>query len=322
MQNFRAGLDAKGRRLASAGEACALFSALSCFVFVFLTGLRGGGGRSFLLWDCFAVRTAGGAFALCAALTALLSVCVLFALTVLRYVRFLLGKSKKDSLYFCYATFAAYLAGIMLFAMCAADGTYRLNGATVAGLCLGGAGTAASLVLFLTAKKEGGREAASRYTSGAFSLAAVLMLFALFSTGLVTDGDRRGLVWLYQGPSLPDGGTAAVLCFLFLIAFAACAVLLFERLLGGIAQRRKPTCLRSADGSLCLRRRPVRTVRRRSAGRNAADRRMGRSGGHHDPFRTHACCRLRGYILRAQGGRQYSAREKRIKFRKHLDNSP
>ena len=245
MQNFRAGLDAKGRRLASAGEACALFSALSCFVFAFLTGLRGGGGRSFLLWDCFAVRTAGGAFALCAALTALLSVCVLFALTVLRYVRFLLGKSKKDSLYFCYATFAAYLAGIMLFAMCAADGTYRLNGATVAGLCLGGAGTAASLVLFLTAKKEGGREAASRYTSGAFSLAAVLMLFALFSTGLVTDGDRRGLVWLYQDSSLPDGGTAAVLCFLFLIAFAACAVLLFERLLGGIAQRRKPTCLRA-----------------------------------------------------------------------------
>ena len=59
MQNFRAGLDAKGRRLASAGEACALFSALSCFVFVFLTGLRGGGDRSFLLWDCFAVRTAG-----------------------------------------------------------------------------------------------------------------------------------------------------------------------------------------------------------------------------------------------------------------------
>ena len=70
-------------------------------------------------------------------------------------------------------------------------------------------------------------------------------LFALFSTGLVTDGDRRGLVWLYQDPSLPDGGTAAVLCFLFLIAFAACAVLLFERLLGGIAQRRKPTCLRA-----------------------------------------------------------------------------
>lgn len=234
--------------IAPVAEACALFAALAAFVFVFCIGFDSAARGAFSLYDAFRTQGAGAAFGMTAALVSILSVSTLFALTVLRYLRFCKGKSQRDSVYFCYATVLCYLAGIMLFSACAAQGTYRLNGATVAGLVLSGAGVLASVILFGIAgrKLNSGREAASRYPFFAVSLCILLMLFALFSLGMVTTEERLGLILLFPDPSLPEQGVLAVFAFLFLIGFAANAVLLGERLIGGLAQQRKPALVRAA----------------------------------------------------------------------------
>ena len=119
--------------LAPYAEGCALFSALVSLVFCFLLGFRGAqGGAS--VFSVFSLSSAGGAFAKCAALIAMLAPSVLFVLTAVRYVRFLTKKCPKDSLYFCYAVYISYLAGVFLFACAAADGTMRLNGASIAAM--------------------------------------------------------------------------------------------------------------------------------------------------------------------------------------------
>lgn len=133
MYDYRLQLKEYDRRgIAPFGEGCALFAALSSFVFVFCIGFDSSAYGSFDLYSAFSLKSAGAGFGIAAALIAILSVSALFALTVLRYIRFLTGKSQKDSVYFCYATVFCYLAGIMLFSECAAQGTYRLNGATQA----------------------------------------------------------------------------------------------------------------------------------------------------------------------------------------------
>ena len=248
MFDYRLQLKEYDRRgIASFGEGCALFAALSSFVFVFCIGFDSSAYGSFDLYSAFSLKSAGAGFGIAAALIAILSVSALFALTVLRYIRFLTGKSQKDSVYFCYATVFCYLAGIMLFSECAAQGTYRLNGATVAGLILAGAGVLASVILFgIAGRKMYGREAKSRYPFFAVSLGILLMLFALLSLGMVTTEERLGLIFLFPEETLPENGTLAVFAFLFLIGFAANAVLLGERLIGGLAQQRKPVLVRAA----------------------------------------------------------------------------
>ena len=243
---FRQHLSEKDKfGLAPYAEGCALFSALVSLVFCFLLGFRGAQG-GVNVFSVFSLSSAGGAFAKCAALIAMLAPSVLFALTAVRYVRFLTKKCQKDSLYFCYAVYISYLAGIFLFACAAADGTMRLNGASIAGITLGAAGVIASVVLFLIARgrEPRSRERTSRNTLCPLALLFLLMLFALFSTGMVTEAERAGLCALFPG-ELTEKGVLAVFAFLFLIAFAACAVLLAERLLGNVAQQRKPTLLRA-----------------------------------------------------------------------------
>ena len=245
MTDFRTQLKERDtRRLAPVGEGCALFSALVSLVFVFFIGFRERYGGRLTLYAVMRGSAFGGA----AGGIALGAVTLLSLFTAVRYVRFLRGSSKKDSLYFCYAVYFSYLAGIMLVSAVCAGKAVRIDGATAAGVLLGGAGIIASAVLFLIAKgKERGREAASRFVCSALSLLFLLALFALFSLGAVTDGDRMGLAVLFE-----EAPPAAAVCFfLFLIAFAACAVLLLERLAGNIAQRRKPTLLRAALTAAC-----------------------------------------------------------------------
>lgn len=246
MQDFRTQLrQTDAHRLAPIGEACALLSALSSLIFVFFTELRPVQGEGISLIGLFGQSSQPlGALGAVAAALSLGAACILFALTVLRYVRFLRGKSKKDSLYFSYAVYFSYLAGIMLFCACAADGTYRLSPVSAAGIGTGGALLLASAALFLIAK---GR---TPHTPHAFlrALAGVLTLavFALFSSGAVTDGDRLGLLRLAAAGLSPEKSALACAAFAFETAFAACAVLLLERLFGGIAQRPKPVFLRAA----------------------------------------------------------------------------
>ncbi len=243
MTDFRSMLKARDvRRLAPAGELCALFAALCAAIFTFLIGFDGTGRVTLL--GLFAPQGEGGAFGVCAAALSLAAECALLVLTLLRYVRFLRGKSRRDSLYFSYAVCAGYLAALMLFSACAAKGTLRLNGATVAGLCLVGAGVLASVILFLLAKgREPAGEAVPRVIAAVTALLLLLAMSALFSTGAVASEDRAGLCVLYA-ETAPGG--AAVCFFLFLIGYAVCGVLLAERLLGNIAQQRKPILLRAS----------------------------------------------------------------------------
>lgn len=253
MYDFRAQLTyTDTRRLAPFGEGCALFSALCACVFVFLIGFIDRRGLPISLIDAFGQNTPGSAFSVCAALLGLAAVCVLFGLTVLRYVRFWLKKTQKDSLYFSYATAGAYLAAILLFSACNADGERRLNTATVAGLILVAVGIAASVVLFLLAKgRQRGRETAVRYVAAVIALLLLLTLSALFSTGVMAEDDRQGLALLFSDENAVGSRTAAAFFFVFLVGYAACNVLLLERLLGNIAQRRKPTALRAALTAVC-----------------------------------------------------------------------
>lgn len=254
MENFRTQLSERGSgRLAAAGEGCALAGALCACIFVFLIGFADRRGNAFLLLGALRMEGAGKAFALCAAIPGIAAVCVLFVLTVLRLVRFLTGKTQKDSLYFSYAVCGAYHMSILLFSACMAEGTRRLNGATVAGLVLTGAGVLASVVLFLFAKRgmHGGKEAVLRCCSAAIGLIILYVLSALFSTGAVTEGDRMGLSLLFADPDAPGNRTAAAFLFLFLVGYAVCGVLLSERLLGNLARRRKPTLLRACLTGAC-----------------------------------------------------------------------
>lgn len=96
MYDFRAQLTyTDTRRLAPFGEGCALFSALCACVFVFLIGFTDRRGLPISLLDAFGQNTPGSAFSVCAALLGLAAVCVLFVLTVLRYVRFWLKKHRR-----------------------------------------------------------------------------------------------------------------------------------------------------------------------------------------------------------------------------------
>lgn len=264
MQDFRTRLkDTDKHSLAPAGEACALFSALVSAVFVFLTGFRGANGQRISLYALMAQ----GSFGAAAGAIVLTALPLLFALTLIRYVRFLRKKSVKDSLYFSYATFFAYLAGLMLTSACAAGDALRLNEASVAGVCLGFAGIAASAVLFLVAKgrTKNACETASRAVFGGAALAAALLCFALFALGPVPTGSGEFLPGfmpffrLLEGMQGEEGfgqmyaaaQAYAGAAFFFLTAFAVCAVLLAERLAGGIAQRRRPAFLRALLTAAC-----------------------------------------------------------------------
>lgn len=293
MFDYRLQLKEYDRRgIAPFGEGCALFAALSSFVFVFCIGFNSSAYGSFDLYSAFSLKSAGAGFGIAAALIAILSVSALFALTVLRYIRFLTGKSQKDSVYFCYATVFCYLAGIMLFSECAAQGTYRLNGATVAGLILAGAGVLASVILFgIAGRKMHGREAKSRYPFFAVSLGILLMLFALFSLGMVTTEERLGLIFLFPEETLPENGTLAVFAFLFLIGFAANAVLARRtapRRTCSTAKTR--SCARRTHGGLCHRLRSVPNVPRPRTRRHDAPLLLGRSRI------CHAACRASFYL--------------------------
>ena len=253
MENFRTRLTKNGRRLAAAGEGCAHAGAICACIFIFLIGFTDRRGNAFLLLGALRAEGAGRAYLLCAAILSIAAVCVLFALTAVRLVRFLTGKTQKDSLYFSYAVCGAYHMGILLFSACMAEGTRRLNGATIAGLVLTGAGVLASVVPSLFAKRglHGGKEAVLRSAAAVIGLVILYVLSALFSTGAVTEGDRMGLSLLFADPEAPGSRTAAAFLFLFLIGYAVCGVLLMERLLGNIARQRKPTLLRACLTAAC-----------------------------------------------------------------------
>ena len=90
-----------------------------------------------------------------------------------------------------------------------------------------------------------------RYVAAVIALLLLLTLSALFSTGIMAEDDRQGLALLFSDENAVGSRTAAAFFFVFLVGYAACNVLLLERLLGNIAQHRKPTALRAALTAVC-----------------------------------------------------------------------
>lgn len=263
MQNLRELLNKRyATPLAFAGEACALACALVCTAFAFATGFAGLYGRHI---SCYAV-IGGSAYGGAAGVLALCAPAALLVLTALRYVRFLAGKSAKDSFYFCCAVYFSYLAGIMLMSAAAAGEALSIDGATIAGIALGSALLAASLILYLVAERGTYDGAAPRRLLSALCTVLTLMLFALLSLGIAPTGAGElvsGFALLMQRlAALRDRGefvaetdaavrACSVAAFLFLVAFAVCAVLLLERLAGNVARGRKPTLLRALLSAAC-----------------------------------------------------------------------
>ena len=162
------------RALKVAAEAFAVLSALIGFIFVFFigndvsagvggvtAGLGGGYNIFYFFGDVYkniestleSSGLAAVAGTVCSAL-ALAATVILFIATAVRYVRKLLKLTQKSATGLAAATFFSYAFGVALFMMCVGGSAemeggnmvVTVNGATVAGLVLGGLFIAASAV--------------------------------------------------------------------------------------------------------------------------------------------------------------------------------
>lgn len=213
------------RALKVAAEAFAVLSALIGFIFVFFigndvsagvggvtAGLGGGynifyffgdvykniestlessglGSQSFANYSYMTGAVAG---TVCSAL-ALAATVLLFIATAVRYVRKLLKLTQKSATGLAAATFFSYAFGVALFMMCVGGCTemeggnvvVTVNGATVAGLVLGGlfiVASAASAVVYGINKSNAKRTALNGVAG------AVATVFAVIIAGVAANG--------------------------------------------------------------------------------------------------------------------------------------
>ena len=144
-------------------------------------------------------------FGTVAAAAALIATSVLFILTLVRFLLNLSGKTQKSAGGLGLATFFSFLVGALLFLSVervSIDLTYSvtgyvstvnvsaasvLNGATVAGICIGAVFVAGSLGCAIArgGREQGQREALFRYIFCGIGLALSVTFFALLADGCV-----------------------------------------------------------------------------------------------------------------------------------------
>lgn len=144
-------------------------------------------------------------FGTVAAAAALIATSVLFILTLVRFLLNLSGKTQKSAGGLGLATFFSFLVGALLFLSverASIDLTYSvtgyvsavnvsaasvLNGATVAGICIGAVFVAGSLGCAIArgGREQGQREALFRYIFCGIGLALSVTFFALLADGCV-----------------------------------------------------------------------------------------------------------------------------------------
>ena len=234
--------------LVTVGNALAVFAALASVIFLFCLGCENGitdtgdmwldlSGRNIYyyfgevyrdLYNIFTtstpvlVGTAGYTFAIAGTLLSagmIVSVSVLFILTLVRFVRSFSGKVGSVTA-MAAKTYFVYLAFALLFlALHAAKLVYSgefsfpgyrtaLNGATVAGIVIGAVGIIAAAVLNAIAREEKiGKERILQLSFSGVCLLLVTAVFALLSGAVVgigaTDGEysivsKFGLLIAYQ----------------------------------------------------------------------------------------------------------------------------
>ena len=213
------------RALKVAAEAFTVLSALIGFIFVFFigndvsagvsgvtAGLGGGYNIFYFFGDAYknieamlesygvgyqnfvnySYITAAVAGTVCSAL-ALAATVILFIATAVRYVRKLLKHMQKSATGLAAATFFSYVFGVALFMMCVGGCTkmeggnvvVTVNGATVAGLVLGGlfiVASAASAVVY-GINKSNAKQVALNGVTG-----AVAAVFAVIIAGVAANG--------------------------------------------------------------------------------------------------------------------------------------
>ena len=213
------------RALKVAAEAFAVLSALIGFIFVFFigndvsagvsgvtAGLGGGynifyffgdvykniestlessglGSQNFVNYSYTAAAVAG---TVCSAL-ALAATVILFIATAVRYVRKLLKHTQKSATGLAAATFFSYAFGVALFMMCVGGSAemeggnmvVTVNGATVAGLVLGGLFIAASAVSAVVCgiNRSNAKQVALNGVTG-----TVAAVFAVIIAGVAANG--------------------------------------------------------------------------------------------------------------------------------------
>ncbi len=197
-------------------DGLAVLAALFAFIFMFLIGVRLGisgmdvsasTGFFYFFGDAYdaldnlsdamsEIMRGGMIMGTVATALILLAVSALFISTAVRYILTLFKKTKKGMNGLAAATFFSYIAGIMLFLTCIsgsgdmnADGIeIMLNGATIAGIVLGGLFLLAAVVTDLVAKRENALTASALKGSvtGLVAVALMIVLLCLPAFGVVS----------------------------------------------------------------------------------------------------------------------------------------
>lgn len=197
-------------------DGLAVLAALFAFIFMFLIGVRLGisgmdvsasTGFFYFFGDAYdaldnlsdamsEIMRGGMIMGTVATALILLAVSALFISTAVRYILTLFKKTKKGMNGLAAATFFSYIAGIMLFLTCIsgsgdmnADGIeIMLNGATIAGIVLGGLFLLAAVVTDLVAKRETALTASALKGSvtGLVAVALMIVLLCLPAFGVVS----------------------------------------------------------------------------------------------------------------------------------------
>ncbi len=197
-------------------DGLAVLAALFAFIFMFLIGVRLGisgmdvsasTGFFYFFGDAYdaldnlsdamsEIMRGGMIMGTVATALILLAVSALFISTAVRYILTLFKKTKKGMNGLAAATFFSYIAGIMLFLACisgsgdmSADGIeIMLNGATIAGIVLGGLFLLAAVVTDLVAKRETALTASALKGSvtGLVAVALMIVLLCLPAFGVVS----------------------------------------------------------------------------------------------------------------------------------------
>ena len=197
-------------------DGLAMLAALFAFIFMFLIGVRLGisgmdvsvsTGFFYFFGDAYdaldnlsdamsEIMRGGVIMGTVATALILLAVSALFISTAVKYILTLFKKTKKGMNGLAAATFFSYIAGIMLFLACisgsgdvSADGIeIMLNGATIAGIVLGGLFLLAAVVTDLVAKRETALTASALKGSvtGFVAVALMIVLLCLPAFGVVS----------------------------------------------------------------------------------------------------------------------------------------
>ena len=251
--------------LVTVGNALAVFAALSSVIFLFCLGCDW---HEAFLGSPFLFAQAVIGTLLSAGM--MISVCILFILTLVRFVRSFGEKKGRSVVAMAAKTYFLYLAFALLFlalhSVTMLDGDARsavtLNGATIAGLIIGAVGVLSVAVLHAVAGAEKmGRDRILQLSFSGACLLLVAAVFALLSGSIagITLFESEdnfitlifGLIMAYRVPAegwFPSGGgtlypaasatisTCSILGFLFLIVLFLLLAALASSLVKGIAE--------------------------------------------------------------------------------------